>query len=438
VRLWLLGDVVADRDVARALPMPDARPLLEHDGDRLRAGYDLTPYADDDNDWWVVSDRVRRDRPLRPDHVVGVGAAATTLAQLTVRRPAARALDLGTGCGVQALHLSTHCGAVTATDVSERARSLAATTFALSGVRVRLTHGDLVTPVRDETFDLVVCNPPFVVGPAGRYVYRDGAAGREAIEGDDMSRLAIRSAADVLADDGVAHLLVNWLHVRDEDWRDRVSSWVVDLACDAWLIQREVSEPEDYVRTWLADTGDSADRPAGARWLRWFEGRRIDAVGLGWVVLRRSAGPHRIAVEDARHEVGQPLGPHIADWLDATAWLRQCSDADLLATAFLVSPDAVLREVSAPDDKGWRTVSRSLERTTGWRWQLPCDEAVAALVRGCDGSRALSALTAVLQVSTAEPADLLEAAACAAVRGLVDRGILLPSREKGLPEVPGA
>ena len=42
------------------------------------------------------------------DHVLGISSASTSLAQLTVREPFGRALDLGTGCGVQALHLAEH------------------------------------------------------------------------------------------------------------------------------------------------------------------------------------------------------------------------------------------------------------------------------------------------------------------------------------------
>ena len=46
--------------------------------------------------------------PIRPDFVLGVSSASSTLAQLTVRDPVGRALDLGTGCGVQSLHLARH------------------------------------------------------------------------------------------------------------------------------------------------------------------------------------------------------------------------------------------------------------------------------------------------------------------------------------------
>ena len=63
-----------------------------------------------------------------------------------MRRPVATALDLGTGCGVQALQLSTHADTVTATDLSERALRFAATTAAVNGLSWELLAGDLGGP----------------------------------------------------------------------------------------------------------------------------------------------------------------------------------------------------------------------------------------------------------------------------------------------------
>src|SRR5206468_7044146 len=98
-------------------------------------------------------------------HVLGVGGASLMLARCAFRRPVGRVLDLGTGCGVQALHAARHAGSVTATDVSARALAFAAFTLALNGVRAQLRQGDLLEPVRGEVFDQVVSNPPFVITP---------------------------------------------------------------------------------------------------------------------------------------------------------------------------------------------------------------------------------------------------------------------------------
>ena len=76
--------------------------------------------------------------PMRSDFVLGLSSASSTLAQLTIRRPVASALDLGTGCSVQTLHLATHAETITATDVNPRALELAALTLTLNGVEAEL------------------------------------------------------------------------------------------------------------------------------------------------------------------------------------------------------------------------------------------------------------------------------------------------------------
>jgi hypothetical protein len=422
VALFVTGQPLDVDVVGEVLPLPDAGPLLTRSGDTVRAAYDVSPHADETHDWWVVADRTGADgRPQRRDHVLGVGSASVTLAQLTVRRPVARALDIGTGCGVQALHLAGHAAAVAATDSVPRALRLAATTAALSGVTIELVEGDLVAPVADREFDLVVCNPPFVVGPSARFDYRDGG-----LPGDELSRRAVRAAASVLADGGVAQLLVNWLHVAAADWRDRVSSWVADLGVDAWLLERDLEGPADYVTTWLDDAGESGEGELRNRWLTWFTAQRVEAVGFGWVVLRRGGSPHRIAVESLPQPVDHPLGRHIAGWLDRTEWLRGRDDATLLGAALRVAAGVRLDTTATPGGSGWEPVASTLGLDQGFRWTLPTDEATAALVAGCDGTRPLSDLLDVLAFSTGVPADTLTPVACAAVRGLVDRGILLP------------
>jgi hypothetical protein len=322
---------------------------------------------------------------------------------------------------VQALHLSRHVQRVTATDAVARAVTLAATGFALSGVDAELLQGDLVEPVREREFDLVVCNPPFVVGPQARFSYRD--AGRP---GDDISREALRGAASVLTKGGVAQLLVNWLHVSDEDWRDRVASWVDGLGCDAWLVERDRQAPVDYVSTWLADAGEQGDEDRAAQWLEWFTRERVEAVGFGWVVLRRSLGPHRIATEEATQPVDQPLGPFVDGWLNRVEWLRSREDDTLLAASLLAAPGIRYDVTSGPAAAGWTPLGQALRLDEGWRWAMPCDDATAAIVAGCDGATPLRALVAVLGAVLDAPTDDVAAAACVTVRGLIDRGVLLP------------
>lgn len=423
VRLFLLGTTEPAAAVTAALAPLDAERagLVERSEGGLRAALDVRPYAADDGSWWVVSDLGTdlRPPPLRPDHVLGIGGASVTLAQATVRTPVGSALDIGTGCGVQALHLSAHARHVTATDRNPRALALARVTALLNGLSWDLLEGDLLAPVAGRAFDLVVANPPFVVGPArDDYAYRDSG-----VAGDAVSERLVRGVPAHLTEGGVAQLLANWVHVRGADWRERVAGWV--RGCDALVLQRETQDPAEYVATWLRDAGDTSRARAEA-WLRWFEENDVEAVGFGIVTLRRTDAVATVSIEHAPQQVGQPLGPHLAGWLDRTAWLR---DADLLAARLRVAADVTLEQVATAGAEGWEVATQTLVQHHGLRWRTDLDPVGVALVGACDGTRSLGEVLAVL--AAAYEMDGLETAALPAVRHLVERGFLSPRAAPG-------
>ena len=83
----------------------------------------------------IASDRhVPAAESERPDHVAGVHRPSLTLSRLTVRRPVETALDVGSGCGIQAILAARHSGRVVATDVNARALAFAAFNARLNGV----------------------------------------------------------------------------------------------------------------------------------------------------------------------------------------------------------------------------------------------------------------------------------------------------------------
>jgi methylase of polypeptide subunit release factors len=410
VRLFLLGTTEPD-----GAGLPEA--FLERTGDRVRAVLDVRPYAADDAHWWVVSDLGTdvRPPPLRPDHVLGIGGASLTLAQATVREPVATALDVGTGCGIQALHLSTHAGAVTATDRNPRALALARMTALLNGVTWELLDGDLLAPVERRRYDLVVANPPFVVGPArDDWAYRDSG-----VAGDAISERLVRGVPGVLADGGTATLLANWLHVDGADWRERVASWV-PAGVDALVLQRETQDPAEYVALWQRDAGDER-RATAEEWLAWFERETVAAVGFGIVTLRRTGGAASVTVEDAPQPVVQPLGPHLAAWLARAETLR---GTDLLDAAPRVAGGVTLEQVAFAGAEGWEVAAQALQQSHGLRWRAELDPVGVALVGACDGTRRLRDLLDVLATAYEVDREALTGGALAAVRHLVGRGFL--------------
>ncbi len=155
---------------------------------------------------------------------------------------------------------------------SRRARSRwPRATFALNDLDVELLDGPWLAPVGGRRFDLIVSNPPFVPGPARvDYVYRDSGQA-----GDDALAALVRALPAHLEPGGVAQLLGSWLHVRGEDWPDRVRSWLPG-GVDAWIVQREVTDPALHVGTWQRDAGLDLHSPAAraqaGAWLDWLAG----------------------------------------------------------------------------------------------------------------------------------------------------------------------
>ena len=428
IRLWPLQRAVDADAVERALPglVPALCEggLLRRDGDEISALLDLSAYADDEGGWWVLSDLTPTldgvTRRTTADHVVGMSGASTSLAQLTWRRPASSALDLGTGCGLQALHLSRHCDRVVATDVNPRALALTRLNARLNGVDLEVRQGDLFEPAAGQEFDLVVSNPPFVVSPGTeeRLVYRDSG-----MPGDELVARVVRGAAEHLAPGGTAHVLANWVHVAGQDWRERVTAWTG--GCDAWVVQRELADPAQYVELWLRDAGLAGGPEYVARydaWLAWFEEQRITGVGMGWVVLRRTdRDVPDVRVEEWPYEVEHPLGPEVGQWAGRCDRLAGLGDGALLATAWQRRPDVRQETTGEPGAEDPEKIV--LRQQRGMRRARQVDTAEAAFVGACDGDLPAGRLFAAVGEVLGEEQD--EAGAARLVRLLARDGYLI-------------
>jgi methylase of polypeptide subunit release factors len=397
-------------------------------GDVVRPRLDLRPYSAVDSagvvSWWIASDlgELALGGPIPEEHVLGVGGASTTLSGLMIPMAAGSVLDLGTGCGIQALHAARQASRVVATDISERALQLAALNAALNRVELDLRLGSLFDPVVGERFDHIVSNPPFVITPRVQgvpsYEYRDGG-----MIGDGIVEAVIRGARDHLSDGGVAQLLGNWEYRNGEDGLARVERWCEGM--DAWVIERDQQSVEQYAETWIRDGGT---RPGAefdrlyAAWLDDFAARGVTSIGFGYVTLRRRPNGRSTCL--ARFErldgpVGGSLGEHLAASLVAHDWLES---HDLLTSRLTVAADVTEERHYWPGDE--HPAAITLRQGAGFQRQVPCGTALAAVVGACDGSLTVGAICEavadLLEVDAAE----LTAEVVPQVRELVFTGFL--------------
>ena len=464
VRLWLLAEPQPAETLDAALPGIRTDGLLqlglaEASGDgRVQAKVDLRPYgwegaAGEDTvssggaELWVASDLAAHQRPgvLRHDHVLGIGQASTTLVQVTARRHVSRALDLGTGCGIQTFHLLHHADHVTATDISERALAFTRFNLMLNAAalhldpaelesRVSLRLGSLLDPVAGQEFELVVSNPPFVITPRGagetaadQFTYRDGG-----LPGDEIVAALVRDLPSVLAPGGTAQLLGNWEIPAGTAWADRPRSWARPDA-DVWFIQREQVSPEQYAETWLQDASEARDRrlyqESYAAYLDDFAARNVEGIGFGMIWLRRPAAGARPVIsrfEEITYPIEQPVGPHLGAAVERADWLAA---HELESAHLLVADDVTEERHQRPGAEHPGVIL--LRQGAGLRRTNLLSTELAGFVSACDGElsvgQIIGALDALLGGYEGYDSVAFRQGLLDEVGNLVRDGFLLPA-----------
>ena len=292
--------------------------------------------------------------------------------------PRGRALDLGTGCGVQALHLAAHAERVVATDVNRRALWVARLTAALNGVAPRRGARGVVLragarrAVRPGHHQPAVRHLPR--RPGERLVYRDSG-----LPGDRVVEDIVREAPDHLAPDGWGQVLANWVIRADRPGR---SGWptgstraVTRSSCSVrWSTPRPTwssgsrtpaitAPPTTYAATTPGWPGSTS---RGSR-------RRL-RLGEPAPDRRRRPAPRAPGLAVRRRAAGRPRDRRLGE---ATRTRSRPSSR-------LVVPEGVRQEtVGGPGAADPETIV--LRQQRGLRRARRADTIEAALVGACDG-----------------------------------------------------
>lgn len=373
-RLLLLGQPVPAR-AARAALGEDALAIAAGTGLIRIEGHLAVPSARIEpwRDLLLVSDRLdAAGHPLRQDHVMGVAASTRVLADLTVRAPVRRALDLGTGSGVHALLAARHAGSVVATDVVERCSETARLNAELNEVSLDVRTGDLAEPVQGERFDLVVSNPPFVLS-AGRDGWRSG--------GDSLSGRLLAALPDLLAAGGTATVLLNWPFDPDEGLAAPMLRATEGFSGDRWLVLLEAHDVASYVAGWaLGLSPEQRGRDAGSS-CRAHRDAGVTHVAGGALVLR--AGAHRgwTRVDDVRTATASPTPGFLLQQMAVEDLLASGRDAVLAATVHR-APGA---HVSVDLDEALHAATVRLSASGTFGAEATAPAALLALLEAADG-----------------------------------------------------
>jgi SAM-dependent methyltransferase len=429
IRLFLMNlpiDVEAAGHALRSMTIEEltAAGLLQGNGSTVVASVNLLPYQ---GLWFAFDPPKRLGTSSAHDYVMGIGRSSITLACHTVRKPCRQVLDLGTGCGFQALFAAQHSQRVLAVDRNPRAVRLAAFNARLNGMeQVECLEGDLFEPVRGERFDLIVTNPPFVISPVSRYIYRDSG-----MPGDQVCQRILQEIPQFLEEGGYAQVLCNWVEPSDQAWRERLATWFVGSGCDVWVMRADRRDAAVYASTWIRNT-EAFHQDEHLRyfdeWMAYYQELGIEAISVGLINMRRrSTGQNWFRADEAPAKMIGAAGEFVELGFALTDFLAtRPSDSALLNTALRVSPDVRLDQSWAPGEQQMVEEGAALHLVRGLAYVGKVDPLMARLVFHCDGQRLLGELVAeVAETMGTEPATI-EPQVCNLLRQLIQQGFLLP------------
>lgn len=428
IRVFLLGQPVEAAEFARAVAPGTIEDwlglgLLEAAGTAVRAAVQLRCYQG-----LVVAWDFARLGPggVRPDYVMGVSPSSLVLLAMTVRRPARAALDLGAGCGIQALMAARHCERVIGVDCNPRAVAMARFNACFNRIaNAEFRLGDMFAPVAGEHFDLIVSNPPFIISPDFRHMFLNSGS-----ENDDVCRRIVREAPAYLSDGGFAILNANWAVLEGEDWKARLAGWFAGNGCDGLVLQQEMAAPDRYAAI-VIQAGEQApeefDR-AFAAWMEYYAQRRLKAIGGGVIAMRRAAGrANWFAVEPGPVDFAVASGADIERLFGLRTWLQTVDENGFLEARLKLAEGVVLDQTCQAEAGVWRPAVLRLRRVGGIGFGGTVDAPGAALLARCDGTQTvrehLRALAAMLHSDTAN----ITPGAIAILRRLVEQGFLEPA-----------
>jgi len=391
--------------------------LVAEEGATLRACVRVVPH----DRLLIASDRFGA---AGAEYVAGVHRPSATLGNLTVRRRVGSALDVGTGSGIQALLAAEHCARVVATDLNERALAFAEFNAALNGrANVEFRAGSFFEPAHGERFELVVCNPPYVISPESSLVFRDSG-----LPGDTVSAELVAALPAHLADDGFGTIMISWIAGDDPTARPR--TWLDASGCDAWLLHTATEDPLGAAAAWARAAGTEPGDNVAERldsWVDYYASLGIAAIAYGAVVMHRRSGDNWVRTAELPPNRLKPASAHLQQLFAAQSLLRGEPADALLDRRFALVEHAFLDRTQRVEGGRWALTSTAVRLEAGIGFRVNLDAAGTALVSALDGAAPMRDVLPELAAQLGLPESELAVLAAQFLEHLVERGFAMPA-----------
>lgn len=433
LRLFHLQEPVGTKDASKALhPLTVAEladvGFIRIDEENVHANVLIQPYQ---SLLFAIDQLTPEDQP--ENIVMQISSSSLQIANLMVRRPSLNSLDLGTGCGFLAALLAQHSEHVYAVDLNPTAVEHADFNCRWNGLRkVTCLEGNLTTPVRDQRFDLIVCNPPFMICPVLNIFSNRIRFKHSGQEGDEFCINLARETSQLLHEGGYFHMAFEWFESDGEDWTAALTRSFSGTDCDVWGQRMYSRTAEVYVSDWLADVKEVQEVDTEKLFregVQYFRDRKVTSIGSGVLTMRRcSTRPNLLWFDEAPDDQSEPYGESIATLFDVRIHLSDTNDAALLEEKLMVSPDIGMIQKAQLNSGHWEPTQSELIRERGLKYCFSeASPLLLRIVALMDGDHTLRQIFE--RVAHEEHLSLLEVIAkhLREVRDLTWFGFLMPA-----------
>jgi SAM-dependent methyltransferase len=394
--------------------------LLRADAGILTASAMLLP----SDGFLVAADFPVAIERAEPEMVLWPNPTSKFLARFSIRRHSQATLDLGTGSGILSLGAARYSDVVVATDLNKRALSFAAFNAKLNGVEnIEVLAGDCFAPVVNRRFDLILSNPPFFITPQQGYMFCDNP-----MELDGLCRRLVKEAPEYLNEGGYMQMLCEWAQVSGQPWEERISEWLADTGCDAWVMKGLTQDPGEYAQHRIRETFASPEEDSRLydEYMAYYRERGVEAIHDGLVVMRRRSGANWVRIEEVPKTPTGDLGELVLSTFAAHDLLAQLEDDEsLLAMRLKLSADTRLEQICEQSGGRWAAESVTLRLIRGFPFHLTLQPLVAEFLATCDGSRTAEQAIQEFAVIANAPLDTVRRECLAMMRKLIDRGFMV-------------